>query len=289
MSETPGLLGSYLKAVTGALPLPLPGGRKEDLGEVERTVEGLEIDRGHLADYDRVCGFRLGDALPPTYIHVLAFPLALSLMTDRSFPFGVLGLVHIENVIEHLRPVRADETLDLRVFPDDLRDHEKGKAVDLIAEARSEGELVWRGTSTYLRRGGGGGNGDGDSGGGKKKKPKDTGPPTPKAIWTVPGDTGRRYADVSGDRNPIHLHPLSAKAFGMPGAIAHGMWVKARCLAALEGTLPAAYEAQVSFMAPMVLPAKAAFADWAEGKGRAFAVHDARKGKPHVTGSVTPA
>jgi MaoC like domain len=282
VSETPGLLGSYVKAVTGAVPLPF-GGRSGSLDDIERTVEGLTVDREHLAQYDRVCGFRLGDDLPATYIHVLAFPMALSIMTDRSFPFGVLGLVHIENVIEHPRPVSAEEELDLRVFPENLRDHEKGRAVDLIAEARVDGELVWRGTSTYLRRGGGGGNGDG---GGKKKK--ETPPPREKAIWSVPGDIGRRYADVSGDRNPIHLHSLSAKAFGMPGAIAHGMWVKARCLAALEGMLPDAYEVAVSFKAPMVLPAKAAFADWQKGKARAFSVHDARKGKPHVTGTVKP-
>jgi hypothetical protein len=52
--------------------------------------------------------------------------------------------------------------------------------------------------------------------------------------WRVPGDIGRRYARVSGDSNPIHLHPLTAKALGQPGAIAHAMWTKARCLAALE-------------------------------------------------------
>jgi acyl dehydratase len=285
VSETPGLLGSYVKAVTGAVPLPF-GGRSGSLDDIERTVEGLQVDREHLAQYDRVCGFRLGDELPATYIHVLAFPMALSIMTDRSFPFGVLGLVHIENVIEHLRPVRADEALDLRVEPSNLRDHEKGRAVDLIAEARVDGELAWRGTSTYLRRGGGGGNGDGGSK--EKKKSRDEGPPRPNAVWSVPGDIGRRYADVSGDRNPIHLHPLTAKAFGMPGAIAHGMWVKARCLAAFEGKLPDRYEAQVSFKAPMVLPAKAAFSERAEGPGRAFALHDARKGKPHVLGKVTP-
>jgi acyl dehydratase len=102
----------------------------------------------------------------------------------------------------------------------------------------------------------------------------------------VPGDIGRRYADVSGDRNPIHLHPLSAKAFGMPGAIAHGMWVKARCLAALEGALPAGFEVGVQFKAPLVIPGKAAFATWVDGDARGFALHDARKGKPHVTGTV---
>jgi hypothetical protein len=282
MSDAPGLLGSYAKAFAGALPVPLPG-RSSELGDDERTLDDVEIDREHLAAYDRVCGFRLTDTLPPTYLHVVAFPLALSLMTARSFPFGVIGLVHIENRIEQRRPVSVTERPSLRVHAENLRDHDKGKAVDLVGEATVDGEVVWRDVSTYLRRGGGG---DGDSGGSKKKGKRDA-PPRATAQWKVPGDIGRRYADVSGDRNPIHLHPLSAKLFGMPGAIAHGMWVKARCLAALEGLLPETHASEVSFKAPMVLPAKVAFADWSDGDDRAFAVHDARKGKPHLTGRIT--
>jgi acyl dehydratase len=281
MSDAPGLLGSYAKAFAGAVPVPVLGRRPSELPDTERTLEGVEIDRAHLARYDRVCGFRLTDTLPPTYLHVVAFPLALSLMTDRSFPFGVLGLVHVENRIEQRRPVRSDETIDLRVRPNDLRDHPAGTAVDLVAEATVDGELVWRDVSTYLRRGGGG------SGDGEKKPRKKQEPPKAKAHWKVPGDIGRRYADVSGDRNPIHLHPLSAKAFGMPGAIAHGMWVKARCLAALEGLLPGAHASEVAFKAPLTIPSKVGFADWQEGDARAFAVH-ARSGKPHVVGRVEP-
>jgi acyl dehydratase len=280
VSDAPSLLGSYAKALAAAAPLP--GRSKELSDDHRRTAEGIELDRDHVARYDRVCGFRLRDTLPPTYLHVVAFPYALSIMTERSFPFGVLGLVHVENVIEQLRPVTVDETIDLRVHAENLRDHESGKAVDLVAEARSDGELVWRGTSTYLRKGGGGGGGDG-----KKKERKE--PPRPQAIWSVPGDIGRRYADVSGDRNPIHLNGLAAKAFGMPGAIAHGMWVKARCLAALESVLPQALRVGVQFKAPVVLPAKAAFASWPEGDGRTFALHDAKSGKPHLTGEFAPA
>ena len=37
--------------------------------------------------------------------------------------------------------------------------------------------------------------------------------------------------------NPIHLSALTAKALGFKHAIAHGMWVKARTLAALAGAL----------------------------------------------------
>ena len=281
--SAPGLLGSYVKAFAGALPLPLPG-RSSELRHDERTLDDIEIDRGHLAAYDRVCGFRLSDELPPTYLHVLAFPLALSLMTARSFPFGVMGLVHIENRIEQRRPVSADERPSLRVHAENLRDHEKGRAVDLVGEATIDGEVVWRDVSTYLKRGGGGsGDGDGDG----RKRSKRSAPPRATAQWKVPGDIGRRYADVSGDRNPIHLHPLSAKLFGMPGAIAHGMWVKARCLAALEGLLPAAHASEVAFKAPLTIPSKVGFADWQEDEARAFGVH-ATSGKPHVVGRVEP-
>lgn len=282
MSDAPGLLGSYVKAFAGALPVPLPG-RSSELTDDARTLDDVEIDREHLAAYNRVCGFRNTGALPPTYLHVLAFPLALSLMTSRSFPFGVIGLVHLANRIEQRRPVSVTESPSLRVHAENLRDHEKGRLVDLVHEATIDGEVVWRDVSTYLRRGGGGSNGDDKP----KKSSKRDAPPRATAQWKVPGDIGRRYADVSGDRNPIHLHPVSAKLFGMPGAIAHGMWVKARCLAALEGLLPDSHTSEVRFKAPMVLPAKVAFADWANGDARAFAVHDARKGRPHLTGRVT--
>jgi acyl dehydratase len=86
--------------------------------------------------------------------------------------------------------------------------------------------------------------------------------------------------------NPIHMHPLSAKLFGFPSAIAHGMWTKARCLAALEGTLPDAFRVQVSFRRPIVLPATVAFAEASSDGGVRFGVRDARKLTPHLDGSV---
>jgi acyl dehydratase len=140
-----------------------------------------------------------------------------------------------------------------------------------------------------LRRAGGGGDGGSD------KKDKGSEPPSPDAIWKVPGDIGRRYGGVSGDINPIHMHPLSARLFGFPKPIAHGMWLKARCLAALEGQLPERLTVEVAFKLPLLLPAKVAFASWEAARGgassghRDFAVHDARKGKPHLTGSLRSA
>jgi acyl dehydratase len=99
---------------------------------------------------------------------------------------------------------------------------------------------------------------------------------------------GRRYAAVSGDRNPIHMHSLSAKALGFPRAIAHGMWTKARCLAALESTLPDAFGAEVRFRKPILLPAKVEFAAAATDGGTDFAVRDAKRGTPHLDGCIEP-
>ena len=290
MSETrtlqsaPGAGNLYPRAVFGTFALPLlrrvpvvgPKAAKE-LPDLELALDDIEIDPTHVADYDRVCGFSIRNELPATYLHNVAFPLAMRLMTDSAFPFGVIGLVHVANRIEQRRPLTLSDRPSVHVRAVDLRDHPAGRQFDVVATATVDGEVVWTDTSTYLRRGGGSGH---EEGGAKEEKPT---APEPAAIWSVPGDIGRKFGAVSGDRNPIHLHPLSAKLFGLPRPIAHGMWVKARCLAALEDTLGDAYEADVRFKLPLYLPSRVTFSS---GDGGRFAVRAARDGRPHLEGSI---
>jgi hypothetical protein len=115
--------GLYARAILGSV---LPGGGDE-LPDRRLLLRDLEVDRDHLAAYDRVCGFRLSDEQPATYPHVLAFPLAMKLMTDRSFPFSLLGMVHVANRIDQARPLGADERPTLRVWAQDLRPHPRGR------------------------------------------------------------------------------------------------------------------------------------------------------------------
>ena len=244
--------------------------RPDELPDRELTRE-VPVDREHLAAYDRVCGFRLRDELPATYPHVLAFPLAMELLTG-SFPFSPMGLVHVANRIEQLRPLRADERLELRLWAEDLRPHDRGRQFDVVAEASAGGEMVWRDRSVYLHR-----EKSGSPKGGERSEP-----PSPNAVWRLPRDIGRRYASVSGDNNPIHTHPLPAKALGQPGMIAHGMWTKARSLAALEGSLPGAYTVDVRFKVPLRIPGRATFST----SNGSFAVHDAG-GRPHLEGTIS--
>jgi acyl dehydratase len=280
LPEAPGLTGLYARALQRQLPL-VGGGGGDGLPSTELVLADATIERGHLAAYDAVCGFRLSDAAPPTYLHVLAFPLAMRLMTDPDFPFGVMGLVHIANRIDQHRSVRAGESVELRVRADDLRDHDRGRQFDVIGEAWSGDELVWEDRSTYLRRGGGGG-------GERKPRAGEPAPPTGGAVWRVPNDIGRRYASVSGDRNPIHLHGATARLFGQPAPIAHGMWLKARCLAALEGRFGESCSVAVRFKLPVRLGSKVRFASTLdEGGTRSFEVRSAGDGKPHLSGTLS--
>jgi acyl dehydratase len=274
LSSPPSLLPLYAKAAaTSALH------RGDSLPSTVYTLADQPIDRAHLAAYQRVCGFAVSDAVPPTYLHVLAFPLAMRLMTDGAFPFGVMGLVHVANRIDQRRPVRAGDSVELRVRAADLRPHDRGRQFDVVAEAWRDDELVWEDRSTYLRRESGGAAGD--------REPP--GAPAGGARWHVGADVGRRYAAVSGDRNPIHLHPLTARLFGQPSPIAHGMWLKARCLAALEGRLPEACGVEVRFKLPVRLGERVAFTSSEGGGGRwTFELSAARDGRPHLAGTVAP-
>jgi acyl dehydratase len=38
----------------------------------------------------------------------------------------------------------------------------------------------------------------------------------------------KRYAEASGDPNPIHTDPEFAKSAGLPGIILHGLWTMAQ-------------------------------------------------------------
>jgi acyl dehydratase len=283
-----------LPLVPGASLLPFVAGRGREMPALERSRSGVRVDPAHLADYARVCGFTLRDTLPATYLHMPAFPLHMALMTDGRFPFPAVGLVHLSNRIVVHRPARVSEVFDVVVRTTPIEPHPKGRTFALVSEARVDGELVWEERSTMLRRGGGSadarnggreGGGAGSSADERHSDPAIRGESDAHSVsWKLPGDLGRRYGSVSGDRNPIHLHALTARLFGFSQAIAHGMWTKARALAALE-PLPDSYTVDVSFKKPIFLPGRVTFA---ADQGR-FEVRSAKRPDTiHLEGTVTP-
>jgi hypothetical protein len=271
LTSDPG--GLFVKAALGLVPSRRP----DTLPDREIARRGVTADLGHLARYDRVCGFRLTGTLPATYPHVLAFPLAMTLMSASDFPFPVVGLVHVANRITVRRPLDAAEKIDLLVRAENLRSHDRGRVFDVVATASAGDENVWTGVSTYLSK-----NAGKRDGSAKRDHPP---MPVPTAVWKVPAGIGGDYAGVSGDHNPIHTSRIGARLFGFPRPIAHGMWSKARCLAALEGRLPAEYTVDVAFKQPILLPARVGFTASPRADGWEFRLDTER---PHLAGLVTP-
>jgi acyl dehydratase len=227
---------------------------------------------------------------------VLAFPLHMAVMAEGSFPFGAVGLVHVENQIVQHRRIGLDEELTIKVKPTKLQPHSKGRTFSLQTKVKAGNRIVWESTSTMLRRGGGSEAAPTDpkpgahhsSGEIGRNRDADVGSKAASAEWKLGGDLGRRYAAVSGDRNPIHMHAWTAKPLGFPRAIAHGMWTKARCLAALESRLPDVFQVDVRFRKPILLPGRVEFASSSQGEEIEFAVRDAKHGTSHLAGRVAP-
>ncbi|MET8977526.1 MaoC/PaaZ C-terminal domain-containing protein [Streptomyces sp. NPDC004539] len=267
--------------VRGALLSPAKRPRPEAEFARERlVVPGLRVDLARLSAYERVCGFATGDdSLPVTYPHVLGFPLAMRLMSARSFPLPLLGLVHTSIEISRYETLAATGVYELGVHVEGLAAHRRGTEASVVTELRRDGGLVWESRSTYLAR-----HRTTDAPGKAADVTSESVPLPVLDEWRLAGDVGRRYAAASGDRNPIHLHPLTARLFGFPRAIAHGMWTAARSLAA-QGT-PPAVRVRAEFRAPVLLPSAVVFAsDGSRFELRARG-RDGEAGRVHVSGRV---
>ncbi|WP_182112839.1 MULTISPECIES: MaoC/PaaZ C-terminal domain-containing protein [unclassified Actinotalea] len=284
----PPLARTYVKGVTTsavAMMAPRRPVAPEQLPAVDLRVHHVRADVERLTAYQHLVGEPAGDVLPAGFLHVLAFPLQTALMIRGDFPLPLLGMVHVANRVEQHRPVRLDAPLDVQVGARDLRPHHAGTVVDLVGEISVDGLVVWSGTSTYLARG------VRVAGAARpEKEPRFAWiPPTPTGQWRLGADVGRQYAEVSGDRNPIHTSALAAKAFGFPRAIAHGMYTAARALAdvgpAARGD---AYRWDVEFAAPVLLPGTASVRVSPDDDGYGFVAWDARRARKHLEGRVVP-
>ena len=208
---------------------------REAMPKLGVHLDHIKPDIQKVRQYAKVCGFNFdGLTLPLTFPHVLAFNLHLKLMTHRMFPLPIMGLIHVRNTITSYRSILANEFLDLHVCIGESRLTNKGFEFDIHTQVNINNSLVWESTTTNLfliKK--------------TAKEPNQTqkntlnqhpnqSPFRYHQLWPLAENLGRRYAWVSGDANPIHLHKLSAKLLGFKQAITHGMWLKAHTLASLN-------------------------------------------------------
>lgn len=257
--------------------------KRAQVPDYTTVVNDQTQDVSRLAEYARVCGFTLRDHVPPTWLHVLTFPLHVHVLGAPESSIKLVGAVHVGNSMTLHRPVSVTERLDLHVRAGNVRPHRRGALVDLNGAVHVGEEAVWEGTSTYLATG------MQATGEAEETERAPFEPSPPQALWRLPKHLGKRYRRVSRDPNPIHTSRVAAKAFGFDRPVIHGMWSHARALAAMEGRLPPTYRASVSFLRPILLPATVGYTAQSTDAGTDAAVTTRDGQKPHLLMQVTGA
>ncbi|MFO0692433.1 MAG: MaoC/PaaZ C-terminal domain-containing protein [Polyangiales bacterium] len=258
LDRFPGALEAHLALFTR----PRRGRSAADVGRVGFRRAGVAPEPERLARYRGLVGLGDDGSLPPFYPQLVAAPLHLAILGDPAFPFPAMGLVHLANAIEELAPIASAAVLDLEAELVSARDVSSGVVFELETRAFVDGALAWRSITTALRRLRSSGKKVG--GDAAVARPR----PDRRFTFDAPESMGRRYAEVAGDRNPIHQHALLARPFGFPRAIVHGTWTAARTLASFPELLPSRpRRIDVRFRAPVPLPSTVEAIGWARGEG----------------------
>ena len=293
----PSIVPSYARIVFRRKLAIAPDGM--EIPRLEAVLTRYKADRSRVEAYRAVCGGNHSEFLPVAYPHVLATPVQLALLSSKAFPVRLMGLVHLRNHIEQVRPLRIDETGQIRTWLEGRHDTDRGQEFDVRTELTVDGRPVWSETCVFMAR----------------RLERDTsrpfgarisageGVPAPDAESVAPPGLdgirkvnltadkgiGWRYARASSDYNPIHLADFGARMFGFNQAIAHGMWSVARSLSAMpEGTFDHPCRVDVVFKRPVSIPAPLTLETWHTEAGDGFALKGAGKGKVHLAGSITP-
>jgi acyl dehydratase len=243
-------------------------------GELARTSFRVDrLDRSRIGRYNRALGFP-HDALPVTFYYLLAQRAHLASMLRPGVPFRIAGMIHVANTLTEQRAASLDAPLDLHTVVTVAPPQPNG-ALHVMLETTGEqaGHVIFTCLSDYLavrgRRGAG------------ARPDAAAGVDSELARWALPTSAGRAYAGVSGDWNPIHLWPWSARLMGLRAPIIHGMHTVGKACALLEANSGwRITSVSARFRATIALPGEAALsADVAAGR---YAVHS--EGRLAVTG-----
>ena len=154
---------------------------------------------------------------PPVFLVVPAFDSFMAAGMDPELQADLLRLVHgSEEHVLHA-PVRPGDVLTVSSTLETVEKKDTGETFTVKAtETNQDGKLVAEVRGTMFIRGSGSG-----------AKAPSAGEPQREVVYEettkVDEDQTHRYAEASGDFNPIHLDENTAKMAGLPGIINHGM------------------------------------------------------------------
>lgn len=303
MSSRPSPLRSMLRLVArgvqarGAAPVP-EGAAPRRRAATERA--DIRIAPAHVRAYARATG---GDGVaafldpastaPPFYCATWETALALEMFAGLDAPLPLGPMVHVSTEMVWARPIPAGDAVRCRVELDRVERTPRGLKLTVLARNwLGAGQLCCQGTSVFMVR-----MKDADSAG-RASTPRaersaqdaDAAGWAELARWPLPAGAGRRYARVSGDYNPIHLWPWTARPFGFRAPILHGYATAARTAHALiaqrlRGDPAALRRMRIAFRAPLPLPSTACLLLKDDGAEHRFRVASPDGGTVYAEGA----
>jgi hypothetical protein len=285
LERSPGLLGVIALAIWRASRRPqglLPEGAT--LPELVTQLRGVRVAAERVAAYRTVCHLAGDDQhLPVTMPEVLFFGLLGALATDARFPISPFGLIHVRQTIAGRQPVEVDRPYDLEARLAAARRTDKGYELDLKLSLTDQGSVPWQAVTTLLSRA------PTVRGGARRDRCRESTDREDGVSIGVPANTGRAYARVSGDWNPHHLWPLTARPLGFRRPIAHGMWTLARLIGMLPDEVDTTSgQVTASFHRPILLPGTIAARISHEGDAWTLDSWSPERGTPHLHGTYQP-
>ena len=221
-----------------ALPLEKLGTRYD-----ARTarIDGERARAYAAATNDDNPAYEAGDLAPPVFAVVPTWDAMMVALHDVVPAEDQVAMLHAEQDMHFFRPLVPGRTLVTSAEAYSLRSGRMGTRFTMRVSSvdADDGAPVVEQFATMLIRGVEPADGDGSS----PAPPPHAFPAEAKAAKVaevatkVDLDQALRYAEASGDRNPIHVDDEAARAVGLPGVILHGMCTMALCSTAVIDAL----------------------------------------------------
>jgi acyl dehydratase len=189
------------------------------LDAIQKYARAYNDDNPAFFDANRPTGI----LAPPMFAVTITWNALMTAVMDPDVQADLLRLVHGEQDMEFTNPIRPGDIISTSAKIISIETKASGETMTVELRASNQAGRPVNKTlfSAFIR---GGRNRDAvRSEAGERVAEPARGEPDFTIAQKIDDDQTYRYAEASGDRNPIHVDASIAEMAGLPGIIVHGL------------------------------------------------------------------